>query len=104
MVFVVAEIILTSLMKRAFSKIGFRLRALRRARHWTQESLASACQYHGFAVTRAKLAKYEIGLTEVPARFIPIFAHILKADIAELLPPIGRRPESGSKRARAADR
>ena len=81
-------------MKRTLSQVGFRLRALRRSRHRTQESLAAACQQRGFAVTRAKLAKYEVGLTEVPARFIPVFAHILKADITDLLPPIGGQFES----------
>jgi transcriptional regulator with XRE-family HTH domain len=81
-------------MKQNLSQIGFRLRAFRQSRHWTQESLAAACQARGFAVSRNKLAHYELGLTEVPARFIPVIAHILKADITDLLPPIGGTSES----------
>ena len=94
MVLVVAEIILIPLMKKNPSKVGFRLRALRHSRRWTQESLAAACQARGFAVSRNKLAHYELGLTDVPARFIPVIAHILKANITDLLPPIGGQPES----------
>jgi len=81
-------------MKQNLSQIGFRLRAFRQSRHWTQESLAAACQARGFAVSRNKLAHYELGLTEVPARFIPVIAHILKADITDLFPPIGGKSES----------
>lgn len=94
MVSVVAKIILIPLMKKTLSKVGFRLRALRRSRHWTQRSLAAACQARGFAVSRSQLASYEIGRIDVPARFIPVLAHILKADITNLLPPIGGQPES----------
>jgi transcriptional regulator with XRE-family HTH domain len=76
-------------MKRIPSKIGLRLRALRQSRRQTQESLAAECRQRGFAITREKLAKYEICVTHVPARFIPIMAHILKVEITDLLPPIG---------------
>jgi transcriptional regulator with XRE-family HTH domain len=96
MVSLVEKIILTRLpMKQIPSKIGLRLRELRHSRHQTQESLATECRQRGFAITRTKLAKYEIGMTQVPARFIPIIAHVLKADITDLLPPIwrGRPPE-----------
>jgi transcriptional regulator with XRE-family HTH domain len=89
MVLVLAKIILIPFMKKTISKVGFRLRALRRSRHWTQEYMADACQTHGFAVSRTQLARYEIGYTDVPARLIPIFAHLLKAEITDLLPPIG---------------
>jgi transcriptional regulator with XRE-family HTH domain len=81
-------------MKQTLSQAGFRLRALRRSRHRTQESLAAECRQCGFAVTRQKLANYEIGLTDVPARFIPIIARILEVDITDLLPPIGGNSES----------
>lgn len=95
-----AKIILIPLMKKTLSKVGFRLRALRHSRRWTQETLAAACQARGFAVTRAKLAKYEIGLAEVPAHFIPIFAHVLKVDITDLLPPIGGKSNAQHSSAR----
>ena len=78
-------------MKHNISKIGFHLRSLRKARHLTQESLASKCQAKGFPISRNKLAKYELGMTEVPARFIPILAHILNANITDLLQPIVQR-------------
>ncbi len=81
-------------MKRTLSKVGFRLRALRQSRHWTQKSLAAACQQKGFPVSRCQLARYEVGIADVPARFIPVIAHILKADITDLLPPIGGKSES----------
>jgi transcriptional regulator with XRE-family HTH domain len=89
MVSLVEKIILTPLpMKQLPSKIGLRLRELRHSRHQTQESLAAECRQRGFAITRTKLAKYEIGMAQVPARFIPIITHILKVDITDLLPPI----------------
>jgi transcriptional regulator with XRE-family HTH domain len=92
MVSLVEKTILTHLpMKQTPSKIGLRLRELRYSRHQTQESLAAECLQRGFAITRTKLAKYEIGMTEVPARFIPIITHILKVDITDLLPPIGTK-------------
>ena len=92
MVSLVEKTILTRLpMKQTHSKIGLRLRELRHSRHRTQESLATECLQRGFAITRTKLAKYEIGMTEVPARFIPIITHILKVDITDLLPPIGTK-------------
>jgi hypothetical protein len=59
--------------------------------------LAKECRQRGFTVTRAKLAKYEIGMTQVPARFIPIIAHVLKADITDLLPPVGGEDRPNSK-------
>lgn len=80
-------------MKQNLSRVGFRLRALRRSRHRTQEFLAAACQARGFAVSRSQLARYEIGYTDVPARLIPAFAHVLKVDITDLLPPLGMRVE-----------
>jgi transcriptional regulator with XRE-family HTH domain len=81
-------------MKQNLSKVGFRLRALRQSRHWTQACLAAACQQKGFPVSRCQLARYEVGIADVPARFIPIIAYALKADIADLLPPIGGQSES----------
>jgi transcriptional regulator with XRE-family HTH domain len=87
MVSPLAKIILTA-MKQNLSQVGFRLRALRRSRRWTQETLSAACHARGFAVTRAKLAKYEVGITDVPARLIPAFAQMLRVDITELLPPL----------------
>jgi transcriptional regulator with XRE-family HTH domain len=81
-------------MKQNLSKVGFRLRALRQSRHWTQACLAAACQARGFAVSRCQLARYEVGIADVPARFIPVFAYVLKADITNLLPPIGGQFES----------
>jgi transcriptional regulator with XRE-family HTH domain len=84
-------------MKQIPCKIGLRLRALRQSRHQTQASLAKECWQRGFAVTREKLAKYEIGMTKVPARFIPIIAHVLKADITDLLPPVGGQDRPNSR-------
>ncbi len=81
-------------MKQNLSKVGFRLRALRQSRHWTQACLAAACQQKGFPVSRCQLARYEVGIADVPARFIPIIAYALKADITDLLPPIGGQSES----------
>jgi transcriptional regulator with XRE-family HTH domain len=86
-------------MKQIPCKIGLRLRALRQSRKQTQASLAKECRQRGFAVTREKLAKYEIGLTQVPACLIPIIAHVLKADITDLLPPVGREDRPNSKTA-----
>lgn len=78
-------------MKQNVSNTGFRLQALRKARHLTQESLASKCQAQGFPISRNKLAKYELGMTEVPARFIPFLAVILNVNITDLLQPIVQR-------------
>jgi transcriptional regulator with XRE-family HTH domain len=88
-------------MKQIPRKIGLRLRALRQSRKQTQASLAEECRQRGFTVTRTKLAKYEIGMTQVPARFIPIIAHVLKADITDLLPPVGGEDRPNSKTAPA---
>ncbi len=81
-------------MKQNLSQVGFRLRALRQSRHWTQACLAAACQQKGFPVSRCQLARYEVGIADVPARFIPVIAYVLKADITDLLPPIGGQFES----------
>jgi len=78
-------------MKRPIHHPGLRIRALRKSYKQTQESLAAKCRHLGFAVTREKLAKYEVGLTQVPAQFIPAFAHVLKVNVADLLPPISKR-------------
>jgi transcriptional regulator with XRE-family HTH domain len=80
-------------MKQIPSKIGLRLRELRQSRRQTQESLSLECRQRGFAITRTKLAKYEIGMTQVPACFIPVLAYVLKVDVTDLLPPINRRAE-----------
>ncbi len=81
-------------MKQTLSEIGFRLRALRESRHHSQESLASECRQRGFSVSRNQLAKYELGLGVVPARFIPVFSLVLDVGITDLLPPLGGRSES----------
>jgi transcriptional regulator with XRE-family HTH domain len=91
-VFVVAKTVLKLNMKQNLSEIGFRLRALRKARLLTQESLAFRCQAKGCPVTRNIVARYELGMTVVPARFIPTLADILNANITDLLPPIARQP------------
>ncbi len=78
-------------MKPHLTQTALRLRALRKSRHQTQESLAARCRHYGFPVSRSALAKYEIGLLNIPAQFIPIAAHALNVDITELLPPIGGR-------------
>lgn len=83
-------------MKQIPSKIGLRLRSLRQSHQKTQEFLAAECRQHGFAITREKLAKYEIGMTQVPVRFVPIIAHVLKVEITDLLPPIGDEDEPKS--------
>ena len=80
-------------MKQISSKIGLRLRELRQSRRQTQESLSLECRQRGFAITRTKLAKYEIGMTQVPACFIPILAYVLHVEITDLLPPVARRTE-----------
>jgi len=76
-------------MKPCLTQIALRLRALRKSRHQTQESLAARCEQYGFPVSRSRLAKYEIGLLNIPAQFIPIAAHVLSVDVTDLLPPIG---------------
>jgi len=76
-------------MKPRLTQTAIRLRALRKSRHQTQESLAARCRQYGFPASRSALAKYEIGLLNIPAQFIPIAAHALNVDITELLPPIG---------------
>ena len=91
-------------MKPYLTQIALRLRALRKSRHQTQESLAAKCRYYGFPILRCQLAKYEIGLLNIPAQFIPIAAHALNVNITDLLPPIGpkdppkSRPEPGKIR------
>jgi transcriptional regulator with XRE-family HTH domain len=83
-------------MKQILSKIGLRLRSLRQSSQKTQEFMAAECRQHGFAISREKLAKYEIGMTQVPVRFVPIIAHVLKVQITDLLPPIGDEDEPKS--------
>jgi len=80
-------------MKPRLTQIALRLQALRRSRHQTQQSLAARCRHYGFPVSRTMLAKYEIGLQNIPAQFIPIVAHALNVEITDLLPPIGDRAE-----------
>jgi transcriptional regulator with XRE-family HTH domain len=80
-------------MKHIISKAGFRIRAFRKSRKKTQDSLAAECRQDGFPVTREKLANYELGRTDVPAWLIPIVAQVLEVDIVDLLPPIGKRVE-----------
>ena len=75
-------------MKPHLTQIALRLQALRKSRHQTQESLAAKCRYYGFPISRCQLARYEIGMTNVLAQFIPIAAHVLNVDITDLLPPV----------------
>jgi transcriptional regulator with XRE-family HTH domain len=75
-------------MKSNLSKVGFRLRSLRRSHRWTQEFLAALCQRQGIPISRCQLARYEIGYSDVPARFIPNLARIFMVEITDLLPPI----------------
>ena len=71
-----------------FSEVGLRLQMLRQRRHHTQYSLAAQFKRFGLPITRWMLANYESGRSDVPARFIPIIAHILGARVASLLPPL----------------
>jgi transcriptional regulator with XRE-family HTH domain len=73
-------------MKSPLSDVGFRIRTLRESRHQSQTSLAMECRRQGFEITRLKVAHYERGRCEVPARYIPVLAFVLKADVAALLP------------------
>ncbi len=90
-------------MKYPVSKIGLRIRALRESSEQTQTELATKCRRYGFAVTRQKVAHYEHGRTEVPARLIPVFALIFTEDITALLPPLRQDvgPQSPSNRSKA---
>jgi len=91
-------------MKPILTQIALCLRALRKSRHQTQESLAAKCRQYGFPVSRVKLARYELGSTNIPAQFIPIAAHVLNVDVTDLFPPIGIQSESKPAPARAKTR
>ena len=75
-------------MNPLISEVGVRLPTLRQWRHHTQHSLAAEFKRFGLPITRAMLANYESGRRDVPARFIPIIAHILGVRITSLLPPL----------------
>jgi len=70
------------------SQVGLNLRKQRRLCRQTQHVLATGCQRYGAPITREMLAHYECGQADVPARFIPIIAHVLGVAITDLLPPI----------------
>ena len=71
-----------------FSELGLRLQMLRQWRHHTQYSLAIEFKRLGLPITRGMLANYESGRRDMPARFIPLIAHILGVRITSLLPPL----------------
>src|SRR5438128_12117884 len=75
------------------SEVGLRLGPLRQRRHHSQRSLAAEFKRLGLPITRAMLANYESGRRDVPARFIPIIAHILGVHITFLLPPLSPADE-----------
>ena len=70
------------------SQVGLNLRKQRRLCRQTQHVLATGCQRYGTPITREMLAHYECGQADVPARYIPIIAHVLGVAITDLLPPI----------------
>lgn len=70
------------------SQAGLNLREQRRLCRQTQHFLAKGCQRYGAPITREMLAHYECGRADVPARYIPIIAHVLGVAITDLLPPI----------------
>lgn len=82
------------------SEVGLRLGPLRQWRHHSQRSLAVEFKRLGLPITRAMLANYECGRRDVPARFIPIIAHILSVPITSLLPPLN--PSDARKLANKA--
>ncbi len=70
------------------SQFGLRLQMLRQRRHHTQCSLAAEFKRLGLPITRGMLANYESERSDVPARFVPIIAHILGVRVTSLLPPL----------------
>jgi transcriptional regulator with XRE-family HTH domain len=70
------------------SQVGQNLRKQRCRCRQTQDFLAKGCQRYGTPITRDMLAHYECGNADVPARYIPIIAHVLGVAITDLLPPI----------------
>lgn len=81
------------------SQVALNLRKHRRLCRQTQHDLARGCQRYGAPVTREMLAHYEAGHADVPARYIPIIAHVLGVAVTDLLPPIDDiEPRSRSKR------
>ena len=75
-------------MTLAISSVGSRLLAIRKAQNMTQFWLSSQCRLNGLPVSRQMLTHYERGRAKVPARFIPILAHVLGVAVTDLLPPI----------------
>ena len=75
-------------MNPCLSEVGLRLQTLRQGRNHTQYSLAAKFERMGLPITHAMLANYGSGRRDVPARFIPIIAHILGVRITSLLPPL----------------
>ena len=59
------------------SEVGLRLGPVRQRRHHSQRSLAVEFKRLGLPITRGMLANYESERSDVPARFVPIIAHIL---------------------------
>ena len=70
------------------SQVCLNLRKQRRLCRQTQHVLARGCQRYGAPITREMLAHYECGHADVPARYIPIIAHVLGIAVTDLLPPI----------------
>lgn len=64
------------------------MRSIRKACKESQESIALRFKWYGLPITRQMVANYECGRCDVPARYIPIIAHMLNVDIADLLPPL----------------
>ena len=75
-------------MNPVLSEIGLRLRKLRALRNHTQHSLAAEFERLKLPVTCQKLANYEAGRCDVPARFIPVIAFVLGVRVTKLLPPL----------------
>jgi transcriptional regulator with XRE-family HTH domain len=89
-------------MKLQLSKLGDRLRSLRRDAHKSQYELAAEWRALGVPITRDMIANWETNRAQIPARFIPLIAFSLNAGVADLLPDLRISAFADMQRLRAS--
>jgi len=66
--------------------VGEKVRSLRVALNWSQETLAANCQLQGWDVSRATVSKVEARLRRVTDAELLILAKALKVRVEKLYP------------------
>lgn len=77
-------------MSTTLDQIGLRLRKLRQDRRKSQHVLAATLHAFNVPITRDMLANWETCRSDIPARFIPLLAYALDAEVTDFLPNLNR--------------